>query len=306
MKYDLRGKVIIITGANSGIGKAASIQLAQCGATVIMACRSMERGAKALDDVRRTANSKCVELMQVDLSSQGSIHRFAEAFQMRHQYLHVLIHNAANFDQSIKKPVLTPDSVETIFATNHVGPFLLTHLLLDTLKASTPSRIVTVASKGLIFFPNLDVEFDNLNGEREFNPRHAYYQSKQAQIMFTYELAQQLRETGVTVNCVRVAFVALSDERISQLSQSEFARRLHRLKRHMAITPECVAEVYTYLAAGPVVQNISGGYWDENCHQIRSNKKSYNRETWRRLWNETERLAGLQADPLYAEIGRAD
>src|SRR5687767_12451814 len=121
VQYDLKNKIVIITGANSGIGKAASIQLAKCGATVVMACRSMERGAQALADVREKSGSLQVYLMQVDLSSQTSIRQFAREFLEHYGELHVLIHNAANFDHTQKKPVLTVDGIETVFATNHLG-----------------------------------------------------------------------------------------------------------------------------------------------------------------------------------------
>src|SRR5687767_11168834 len=116
MTYDLQGKTIIITGANAGIGKAAAIQLAQIGATVIIACRSAERGSKALDEVRSASNSQKVDLMQVDMSSQDSICQFVDAFKRQYQQLDVLIHNAANFDHTQKKPVLTADGTETVFA----------------------------------------------------------------------------------------------------------------------------------------------------------------------------------------------
>lgn len=291
MNYNLRGKTIIITGANSGIGKAAAIQLAQLGASVILACRSAERGAQALEDVRRASGSQQVELMLVDMASQASIRAFAEEYKQRHPRLDVLIHNAANFDHTLKTPVLTADGVETIFATNHIGVFLMTHLLLDTLKASAPSRIITVASKGLLTYPFLDIEFDNLNGERKFSAQHAYYHSKQAQVMFTYALAERLKGSGVTVNCVRVTNVAIPDERLTHLPA--WQREIYKLKRGMAVTPERQAETYVYLAADPAVADISGGYWDENNRQVRSNGKSYNRDTWQRLWDVSARLAGL-------------
>jgi NAD(P)-dependent dehydrogenase (short-subunit alcohol dehydrogenase family) len=291
VKYNLNGKTIIITGANSGIGKAAAIQLASCGANVIMACRSVERGAQALEDVKKAAHSEKVELMQVDMASQASIRQFVEAFKQRHLRLDVLIHNAANFDHTLKKPTMTVDGVETIFATNHVGIFLMTHLLLDTLKASAPSRIITVASKGLMTYPFLDIEFDNLNGERNFSTQHAYYHSKQAQVMFTYDLAERLKGTGVTVNCVRVTNVAIPDDRLTHLPS--WLRKIYHLKRRMSITPERQAETYVYLAADPAVQDVSSGYWDENNHQVRSNSKSYNQETWKKLWSISERLAGI-------------
>ena len=292
MAYNLSGKTIIITGANSGIGKAAAIQIAQCGAAVIMACRSAERGARALAEVREAAHSQNVELMQVDVASLASIRQFAGAFLERHPRLDVLIHNAANFDLNLKQPQLTADGVETIFATNHVGIFLLTHLLLDVLKASAPSRIITVASKGLVTYPFLDIEFDNLNGERQFSAQHAYYHSKQAQLMFTYDLAQRLQASGVTVNCVRVTSVALPDERVAHLPG--WVRQIYKIKRSMSITPERQAQTYVYLAADPSVQEISGGYWDENNRQVRSNAKSYNQETWKKLWDVSERLVGIK------------
>jgi NAD(P)-dependent dehydrogenase (short-subunit alcohol dehydrogenase family) len=292
MAYNLDQKTVIITGANSGIGKAAAIQLAQLNATVVLACRSLDRGAKALADVKSASHSEKIELMQVDLSSQASIRRFAENYQSRHDRLDVLIHNAANFDHTLAKPTLTADGVETILATNYVGVFLMTHLLLEMLKNSAPSRIITVASKGLLLYPFLDIEFDNLQGERKFSTQHAYYHSKLAQIMYTYALAERLQGTGVTVNCVQVTNVAIPEERLTHLPA--WMRKVYALKRRMSITPEQQAQTYVYLAAAPEVQEITGGYWDENNQQVRSNRNSYNRQTQKRLWAESERLAGIQ------------
>jgi NAD(P)-dependent dehydrogenase (short-subunit alcohol dehydrogenase family) len=287
-KYDLTGKVVVITGANSGIGKAAAVQLAETGAYVVMACRSLERGAIALDEVISRSGSESVELLQVDMSSQESIQEFVKAFLHRHQHLDVLIHNAANFDLTLKAPVLTAEGVETIFATNHVGVFLLTSLLLDVLKDSSPSRVITVASKGLVVYPNLDIELDNLNGERDFSPQHAYYHSKLAQVMYTYDLAERLADTGVTVNCVRVGNVALADDRLGNIPG--FLKKLYALKKKMALSPERMARTYLYLAADPALEDVSGGYWDENNRQVKSNANSYRRETWERLWEATEEL----------------
>lgn len=291
MKHQLEGKNMVITGANSGIGKAAAIQLASMGATVIMACRSIERGSLALEEVKQKSQSDNVDLMQVDLSSQKSIHSFSEAFINKYPRLDVLINNAANFDHSLKKATLTSDGIETIFATNHVGIFLLTHLLLDVLKNSSPSRIINVASKGLMVYPFLNIEFDNLNGERKFDTQHAYYHSKLAQVMFTYEMADQLKNSGVTVNCVRVTNVAIPDERLGHLPA--WLRKIYEIKRSMSITPEKQAETYTYLAADPSVEKITGGYWDENNRQVRSSANSYNRNTWKKLWEVTAKMAGL-------------
>ncbi len=292
MTYNLENKTVVVTGANSGIGKSAAIQLAKLGAKVIMACRSMERGLSALEEVQKASSSRNVELMQVDMASQASIREFVKLYLERNKRLDVLIHNAANFDHTLKKPTLTKDGVETIFATNHIGIFLMTHLFLDLLKSSAPSRIITVASKGLITYPFLDIEFDNLNGERKFNTQHAYYHSKLAQVMFTYDLAEKLKGTGVSVNCVRVTNVAIPDERLTHLPS--WLKKIYHLKRKMSISPERQAETYVYLAADPTIQEITGRFWDENNQQVRSNKNSYNRETWKKLWAESERLSGIK------------
>jgi len=291
MEYDLSNKNILITGANSGIGKAAAMLLARCKANVIMACRSVDRGTAARDEIRQASAGGTVDLMQVDLASQASVRHFASEFQSRYSRLDVLIHNAANFDLSMKKPVLTEDGLETIFATNHVAPFLLTWLLLDMLKASAPSRIITIASKGLTMYPNLDIEFDNFQGNRKFNPQHAYYHSKLAQVIFTYDLAERLKGTGVTVNCVRVTNVALPDDRLTTIPP--WMQKIYNIKRKLSITPEQQAQTYVYLSADPEVAGITGGYWDEHNQQVRSSKNSYRVETWKRLWTETGKLAGL-------------
>lgn len=285
---NLTDKTIIITGANSGIGKAAAIQLARLGATVVMACRSAERGAQALADVRQAANSDRVELLRVDMASQASVRRFVDEFSSRHARLDVLIHNAANFDHSLTKPVITEDGVETVFATNHVNIFLMTQLLLDMLKASAPSRIITVASQGLMTYPFLDIEFDNLNGQKKFSMQHAYYHAKQAQVMFTFDLAKRLKGTGVTVNCVRVGNVAIPDERLTHLPK--FLLKLYEMKRKFALTPEKMAETYTWLAADPALETVTGGYWDAPNKPAKANKNAYNRETQKRLWDATQDL----------------
>ena len=282
MQYELKDKVIIITGANSGIGKAASIQLAKLGATVVMACRSKERGIQALDEVLQKAQSSKVVLMEVDMSSRTSIRQFVTAFSERYDHLNVLIHNAANFDHTQKKPVLSSDGLEIVFATNHLGPFLLTYLLLDLLKTSAPSRVITVASKGLLSYPFLDIEFDNLFGERKFNLQHAYYHSKQAQIMFTFDLADRLRGTGVSVHCVRVGNVAIPDERLAHLPK--WMLGMYAVKRRFSMTPEKMAETYVWLAADPIGEKQTGGYWEAPGIAVKANKNAYNKETQERLW----------------------
>lgn len=284
----LENRTIIVTGANSGIGKAASIQLAQLGARVVMLCRSAERGAAALEEVQQAAGSNKVELTLVDMAEQAAVRRAAQEFLGRHSRLDVLIHNAANFDHRLKKPVLTSDGVETVFATNHVNIVLLTNLLLPALKASAPSRIITVASKGLVTYPFLDIEFDNLNGQKKFSMQHAYYHAKQAQVMYTFDLAKRLAGSGVTVNCVRVGNVAIPDARLDHLPA--WMVKLYHAKRKFALTPEKMAETYTWLAADPALENTTGGYWDAPQKPVKANKNAYNEQTQKKLWDATEAL----------------
>jgi len=253
-----------------------------------MMCRSKGRGEQALQDVRSASISDKVALILVDMSSQASVRNAVNEFLGKHSRLDVIIHNAANFDHRQTKPVMTEDGLETVFATNHMNIFLMTYLLLETLKKSAPSRIITVASKGLMTYPFLDIEFDNLKGEKKFSMQHAYYLSKQAQVMFTFDLAERLQGTGITVNCVRVGNVAIPDTRLDHLPK--WMLKMYEMKRKFALTPEKMAETYVWLAADPAMQGISGGYWDAPNIPAKANKNAYNKETWKKLWDVTESL----------------
>lgn len=283
---------ILITGANSGIGKAAALQFAKLNHTVLMACRSPERGQAALAEVKQLSGNANVELVALDLSQQRSIRQCAQTVLAHHPRLDVLIHNAANFDHTQKRPVLTEDGVETVFATNHLGPFLLTHLLLPALTAAAPSRILTVASQGLMTYPFLDIQFDNLNGERKFNLQDAYYHSKQAQVMFTFELAERLKPARISVQCVRVGNVGIPDERLTHLPKWLLA--LYHLKRKFSITPEKMAETYLWLATAPDIQPATGGYWDAPGTPARANANAYNRATQQKLWAVSAQLTHVE------------
>ena len=289
----MNNKTIIITGSNSGIGLRAAVGLAQQGHTVVLMCRNRQRGEGAREQIRTQTGSNNVDLILVDMASQHSVRNAAAEFLSHHTRLDVIINNAANFDISLKNVERTVDSMETIFATNHLGPFLLTNLLLGALQSSAPARIINVASKGLITYPNLNIEFDNLQGEKKYSPTHAYYHSKLAQIIFTLELAKRLEGTGVTANCIRVPAVRLDEGRYENVPA--FLQALYRLKMRFSLSPEQMAQAYIRLATDPEFEDVTGTYVDENCKPVGIPRHARNVETWQRLWDVSAELTHLPA-----------
>lgn len=281
-------KTVLITGANAGIGLRAAHGLAQRGHTVVMLARNPQRGEAAQQQVIEQSGNPNVDLIIADMASQSSIRAAVATFIGRHRRLDALINNAANFDISMQRPQLTADGVETIFATNHLGPFLLTTLLLDTLKASAPSRVINIASKGLLTYPFLRIEFDNLNGQQKFSAQHAYYHSKLAQVIFTLDLAQRLKDTGVTVNCIRVPSVQLDAGRYDHVPA--LLRSIYQLKMRFALTPEVMSNLYVDMATADKYASATGQYVDENGQPVSLPRHAQDRELWRKLWLVSEDL----------------
>ncbi len=266
-------KTCIITGANAGIGKAAAIQIAEQSYSVILACRNLERGEAALKDIKAASGSDNITLLQLDISKQSSIKAFAKNVLAQHETIDCIIHNAAHFDISQKAPEITEDGIESIWATNHIGPVYLTSLLLDSLKKSEQGRIITVASKGLILYRKLkidlqDPEFKN----KKFAVAKAYYHSKLAQVMYTYWLANELKDSNVTVNCSRVTNVKIDINRYPNISK--FSKFMYGLKSRFSISAEEMARAYTYLATSPELSTTSGKYFDEHNKKVGSSNYS--------------------------------
>src|SRR5947209_6121215 len=189
-QHAMHGKVCLVTGSSSGLGKATALGLAQLGATVILGCRDKERGEAALAEIKAASGHEASELMLIDLSVQQSVREMAAAFKQRYPRLDVLINNAAVFKN---RRIETVDGVETMFATNHLGPFLLTNLLLERVHASTSGRILTITAPS-----TTTLDFDDLQGEKQFNALHAFGASKTCNLLFTFELARRLAGTSVT------------------------------------------------------------------------------------------------------------
>ena len=283
----MSGRVCLITGGSSGIGKATVLGLANKGANVVMVGRERSRGEAARTEIVEKSGNELVDLMLADLSSQESIRQLAEAFTSRYWRLHVLINNAGIFTS---KRTVTVDGIETTFAVNHVAPFLLTNLLLDVLEASAPARIVNVTSSGE---RSGTINFDDLQGEGRYSGVRAYNQSKLAMILFTYELARRLEGTGVTVNCVHPGVVVTN---LGRGSSGSFGLLL-RLMRPFFSSPEKGAETSIYLASSPEVEGVSGKYFAKKA-EARSSEQSYDEAAGRRLWQVSAELTKLKLTKL--------
>jgi NAD(P)-dependent dehydrogenase (short-subunit alcohol dehydrogenase family) len=280
----MQGKVCIVTGANSGIGKATALGVAQMGATVVMVCRDQVKGEEAQNEIKEKSENDAVHLLLADLASQASIRQLAENIEQHDQHLHVLINNAGGVNLSRRE---TTDGLEMTFAVNYLTPFLLTNLLLEKLIASAPSRIVNVSSES---HQSGYIKMDDLQLEKGYRIMRAYGQSKLALVLFTYELARRLQGTGVTANCLHPGFVATN---IGQNGVGFVGRSITKLIFSiLGISPEEGAKTSIYLASSPEIEGVTGKYFAKSI-PIRSAPISYDKTLQRQLWEESEKLVNL-------------
>jgi len=284
----MQGKICMVTGANSGIGKATALALAQMGATVVMVCRDRARGEQARSEITTKSGKNAVDLLQADLSSQQSIRQLVETFQHHYTHLHVLINNAGATFSGRRESV---DGLEMMFAVNYLAPFLLTNLLLDVLTASAPARIVNVSSAAQA---SGSIQLDDLQAKQHFSSRRAYGQSKLAMVLFTYELARRLQGTGVTANCLDPGFVATN---IGQRGASLPVRLLVKLIWSFGASPEKGAQTSIYLASSPAVEGVTGQYFAKSIPR-RSASSSYDESLQRHLWEQSAQLVNLELPNL--------
>ncbi len=273
---DMDGKVCVVTGANSGIGRVTAIDLAGRGATVVLICRDHAGGSAVVEEIGRRGGNAV--LLIADLASQRQVREVAAAFLKRFDRLDVLINNAGVAGWSTRFE--TEDGLERTFAVNHLAPFLMTNLLLDTLKASAPSRVVTVSSAA---HRNYTIDLDDLQGERRYSGFGAYSRSKLANILFTHELSRRLEGTGVTANCLHPGVVATGIFRnVPAWLRVIFTSRL-------VMSPERGADTTIYLATAPELAEVSGQYFVKR-KPVRPSRASRDAETARRLWWASEVL----------------
>ncbi len=277
------GKVVLITGGTSGIGKAAATALAGMGADVIVTGRNRQKGEDAVEEIRRESGNDKVSLLLADLAVQAEIRRLAREFEASHDRLDVLVNNAGVFKT---RRTETSDGIEMTLAVNHLAPFLLTNLLLDLLKESAPSRIINVSS-GAERLGKIDL--DDLQSERRYRAFPVYGKSKLANIMFTYELAERLHDTGVTANCMHPGSVntdfGKNERAVSML--------LFRAFKPFMRSPEKGADTLVYLAASPDVEGVTGRYFIDR-EVTNSSEESYDETLRKKLWEASEELTGLK------------
>jgi NAD(P)-dependent dehydrogenase (short-subunit alcohol dehydrogenase family) len=266
----------MVTGANSGMGKEIVLALAGMGAHVVMVSRDRGRGEAALADVRAKTGSDRVELLVADMSSQKAIHNLVREFNAGHDRLHVLINNAG-----VTQPrrIETADGLESVFATNHLGPFLLTNLLLPVLTASAPSRVVIVSSGAHVMGK---IDFDDLQFDLKYNEIRAYNQSKLANLLFTYELARRLAGTGVTANAADPGFVKTN-------LRVPFPYSIFSFMRGSAVNG---ARPAVFISSSPEVEGVSGRYFNQKG-EAKSSGPSYDEGAAERLWNVSADLTRL-------------
>jgi retinol dehydrogenase-14 len=281
----MQGKICLVTGASSGIGKATALELANMGATVVTVCRDANKGQAALTEIKQKSGNSSVALLIADLSSQEAIRRLATEYKSKYRQLHVLINNAGVY---YTKRHVTVDGLEAMFAVNYLARFLLTSLLLDIIKSSAPARIINVAGA---YHAKGRIDFDDLQGEKNFDGQRANHQSKLADVLFTYELARRLEGTGVTINCLHPGMVA-TDLIDKDQDFPRFYKYLYKLSRPLMKSPARGAETSLYLASSPEVEGITGQYF-VNKKISPSSPESHDRELARLLWDVSEKLAKL-------------
>ncbi|XP_035598296.1 retinol dehydrogenase 14a [Oncorhynchus keta] len=283
----MRGKTIIVTGANSGIGKATTVELLRRGGRVIMACRDMKRTEEAAQDIRLETGPDSGELLIkcLDLASLKSVHSFCEDIIKEEPRIDVLINNAGIYQCPYTR---TEDGFEMQFGVNHLGHFLLTHLLLDLLKRSAPSRVVVVSSK---LYKYGEIDFDDLDSERRYDKAFAYGRSKLANLLFTCELARRLEGTGVAVNALTPGIVRTNLGR--HVNIPLLAKPLWELaSRAFFKSPEEGAQTSVYLACSPDVKEVQGKCFAD-CQEQKLLPKATDQEVARKLWDISEVMVGI-------------
>ena len=287
----MQGKVCLITGGTSGVGKETALGLARLNATVVITGMNKQRGEATVSEIKASSQNDLITFIPADLSSQADVRALAQAFISRFAHLHVLINNAGTMRM---QRIMTEDGIETTFAVNHLAPFLLTNLLLDMLKTSAPARIINVTSA---IHTRAKMNFADLQGEHQYRGQDAYGQSKLANILFTYELAKQLAGTGVTVNCLHPGIIADSNFGRNYPAPLQIIAKLLTFFPKSVITTSAEAgQAVLFLATSQELANTTGKYFIKR-REAPSSPATYREDEWKQLWERSVQLTRLEREP---------
>jgi NAD(P)-dependent dehydrogenase (short-subunit alcohol dehydrogenase family) len=270
-------KVCLVTGANSGLGKATALELARQRADVILVCRDSAKGEAALAEIRTRSQTGTAELLIVDLGSQRSVREAVDRFHEKHSRLDVLVNNAAVYKSS---RTVTPDGLEAMFATNYLGHFLLTNLLLDALKTSSAARVINITAP-----VTTRLNFDDLQSEKHFSTNEAFGASKMSNLLFSNTLASRIADSHVTSNALHPGLVK------SNLLQDAPAP-LRWISNLISKTPEQAAQAVLYLTLSPELEDVTGKFFKGKTV---SEPDPYSKDiqVQQRLWTISAELVGL-------------
>jgi NAD(P)-dependent dehydrogenase (short-subunit alcohol dehydrogenase family) len=278
----MRGKVCMVTGANSGLGLVTVHELARRGAEVVLVCRDAAKGQRAIDEVRAAVPGSSLDLLLADFASLDDVRRLARDYDASGRRLDVLVNNAGLM---LTERRTTRDGFEYTFAVNHLAPFLLTNLLLDSLRRSGSSRIVNVASRA---HTRASLDFDDLNSERRFDGWTVYCRSKLCNVLFNRELARRIAGSGVTANALHPGVIATGFGR----EATGLWKWALALARSFMATPEKGADTQVYLACAPEVAGVNGAYF-VNRRQVATSAAGADEAAARRLWETSARMVAL-------------
>ena len=282
MSFEIKNKNVLITGATSGIGEATAIDLAKKGANIFFIARNNLK-AQNLSDKIEFISRKRPKFFIADLASLKNIKESALEFISLDIPLHVLLNNAGLINNNRKETV---DGFEEVFSINHLAYFYLTHLLLDKLKESTPSRIINVSSGAHAFVKGFN--FDDVNSLKEYKPFKVYGYSKLANILFTKKLSQVLENENIIVNCLHPGVVGTGFGQNNGI----FSKILFNLSKPFMRSSEKGAETSIYLCSSPDISDVSGQYF-YNCKIAKTTSWANNQEDADRLWDLSKELTGI-------------
>ncbi len=286
-EINMQGKICLVTGSTSGMGKVTAKELAKMGATVVLVGRNREKGEATQAEIKRETGNENVDLLITDLSLLQDVRHLAAEFQQKYHHLHVLVNNAGAIYSSRE---VTSEGLEATFAVNYLAPFLLTELLVETLKASAPARIVNVSSE---VHRIGNIAFDNLQGEKRYATMSNYAQAKLAVILSTYELARRLEGTGVTVNVMSPGQMSGDNFNMGATGLIAFVTML---TKPFVMAVEVGAQTETYLATSPQVEGVTGKCFAKSQEKT-SSKRSYDQALGQRLWQVSEQLVARSMIP---------